>query len=157
MGAKNPDIVLEVIINGRLYYKSGEITNVASSLSGRNIAVPRYIVTGSVSYLETCSAAVGATATVKDSDLIGDETMGSGVTNSVGVYSIILPRKNGDSNWDIINSNPDPFVQFTGPYGVFGKTGTKDDVSSTVLNYGSGVYWRNDANSTALHSRNLFF
>jgi hypothetical protein len=112
------------------------------------MAIPRYVASGTLSYNEICGPAVGATATVKDSDLIGDETMGSGTTNGAGAYSITLPRTSNGNNWDIINSNPDPFVVFSGPYGVVGKTGTKDDVTATLLNYGAATFWRGDTNST---------
>ena len=38
-GSKKPDIILEVWVAGKIFYRSGEIENVGSSLSGRNMAV----------------------------------------------------------------------------------------------------------------------
>lgn len=51
--------------------------------------------------------------------------------------------QNGDT-WDILGGDPDPYVEFTGPYGIAGKTSEKTNTNAVALNYGTSLLWRND-------------
>ena len=50
----------------------------------------------------------------------------------------------GGDAWDILGGNPDPYVEFTGPYGVAGSTAEKSNTNAVALNYGTSTLWRKD-------------
>ena len=156
--------MLQISVNGKLYYESSEYTDTSGGLPGLRLEVPRYIVKGTLKWDESCAGASGATVEVYDSDIGADELMGTGTTSSDGSYSVTIPRtkvslnqtlihlflrstfwqltfisifdsQDGNS-WDALGNNPDLFVKFTGPNGYAGETSVKENEDSVTLDYG---------------------
>jgi hypothetical protein len=157
----NPDIILEVWVGSDMYYKSGENANVNANIV-RNIALQRYVASGTVMYYETCAGAYQARLTLLDEDIGNDDSMGGTVIGDTsGKYSITASKMDDGSTWDILNGNPDVFIEISAPtmessqpylgaYSVVGKTAVKNDIASNVLNFPTVYVWRGDKNSSAI-------
>lgn len=157
-----PDIVVEVWWRGVLYATSNERSDTNADVS-LAFQIPRYLVSGTVYWEETCKVASGVTVTVKDDDVGKSDTMASGLTSSIGTYAISVPTTAGGKNWDLGLSTvkyPDIYSEFSLAGKSKGTTSNRNDVSvpggsSLAINQGITRLWKGDATKGAAAAATL--